>query len=133
VNPTVARILRIAAELLVIAAAATAVATAIMYAWEAPYFDHPYRGENARRNFLTGAVVLSALGTAGAGALWLAWRHRAALDAQPDAPARFLAAAVATLPEVRREWGAAMMAELSLGHPGRCPHHRGRARPWTGC
>jgi hypothetical protein len=98
--------LRIAAELLIIAAAATAVVTAIMYAWEAPYFDHPYRSENAWRNFLTGAVVLSALGTVAAGVLWLAWRRRAALDAQPDALARFLAAAVANLPDVRREWGS---------------------------
>jgi hypothetical protein len=57
--------------------------------------------------------VLSALGAAPAGVLWLAWRHRAALDAQPDASARFLAVAAATLPEVRRDWGAAMLAELS--------------------
>lgn len=57
-NPTIARTLRI--ELLVIAAAVAAVVTTIVYAWEAPYFDHPYRGENAKRNFVTGSVVLSA-------------------------------------------------------------------------
>jgi hypothetical protein len=110
---TVARILRIAAELLVIAAAVTAVVTGMIYAWEAPYFDHPHRGENAWRNFVKASVVLSSLGAVAAGVLWLAWRHRAALDTQPDAPARFLAVAVATLPEVRRDWGVAMMAELS--------------------
>jgi hypothetical protein len=31
-----------------------------------------------------------------AAVLWLVWRRRAALDAEPDAPARVLAAAVAT-------------------------------------
>jgi hypothetical protein len=84
-----------------------------MYALAAPDFDHPYRGENAWRNFVTRSVVLSALGAAAAGVLWLAWRHRAALETQPDAPARVLAVAVATLPEVRRDWGVAMVAELS--------------------
>ena len=31
-----------------------------------------------------------------AAVLWLVWRRRAALDAEPDAPARVLAAAVTT-------------------------------------
>ena len=82
------------------------------YPWPPPDFDHPYRGENAWRNFVTGSVVLSALAPA-AGVLWLAWRHRAGVDSQPDAAARFLAVAVATLPQVRRNWAVAMMAELS--------------------
>jgi hypothetical protein len=105
--------LRIAAELLIIAVTATVILTGVMYALAAPSFDHPYHGENAWRNFVTGSVVLSALGASAAGILWLAWRHRAALDVQPDAPARLLALAVASLPDVRRGWGAAMTAELS--------------------
>jgi hypothetical protein len=67
VNLTIARNVRIAVELLIIAAAVTAVMTTIVYAWEAPYFDHPYRGENAKRNFVTGSVVLSAPGAVAAG------------------------------------------------------------------
>jgi hypothetical protein len=113
VNPTLARGLRIAAELLAIAGTVAAIVTSVMYALAASDFDHPYRGENAWRNFVTGSVVLSALGAAAAGVLWLAWHHRARVDTQPDAAARFLAVAVATLPEERRDWGAAMMAELS--------------------
>jgi hypothetical protein len=113
VNPTMARTLRIATELLIIAVAVAVLVTGVMLALEAPSFDHPYRGENAQRNFITGSVVLSGLGTLAAWVLWLTWRHRAALDAQPDGPARLLAAAVATLPEARLDWGAAMMAELS--------------------
>jgi hypothetical protein len=113
VSPTIARTLRIATELLIIAAAVAVLVTGVMLALEAPYFDHPYRGENAQRNFITRSVVLSGLGTLAAWVLWLTWRHRAALDAQPDGPARLLAAAVATLPEARLDWGAAMMAELS--------------------
>ena len=108
-----ARGLRIAVELLAIAVTVAAIVTGVMYVLAAPDFDHPYRGENAWRNFVTGSVVLSALGAAGAGVQWLAWRHKAALDAQPDVAARLLAVTVATLPEERRDWGAAMMAELS--------------------
>jgi hypothetical protein len=46
--------------------------------------------------------------------LWRAWWRRAgaALSAL-DGPARLLAAAAATLPPDRREWGAAMVAELA--------------------
>jgi hypothetical protein len=108
VSPTIARILRIAAELLVVAVAVAAMVTGVMYA-----VDHPYRGENAWRNFVTGSVVLSALGAGAASVLWLALRRRATLDAQLDASARVLAAAVATLPKEGRDWGAAMLAELS--------------------
>jgi hypothetical protein len=42
--------------------AVAAIVTGVLYAVEAPYFDHPYRGENASRNFVTGSAVLSALG-----------------------------------------------------------------------
>jgi hypothetical protein len=67
VNSTVARSLRISAELLAIAVTVTAIVTGLMYALAAPDFDDPYRGENAWRNFVTGSVVLSALGAAAAG------------------------------------------------------------------
>jgi hypothetical protein len=71
VNPTIARTFRIAAELLVIAVAVAAIVTGVMYALAAPDFDHPYRGENAWRNFITGSVVLSALGAVGSSpSLW---------------------------------------------------------------
>jgi hypothetical protein len=50
-------------------------------------------------------------------AVWLLWRARPAGSGtrQPatDGPARLLAAAVATLPGDRRDWGAAMTAELA--------------------
>jgi hypothetical protein len=107
------RRLRIVVELLAIAITVVAIVTGVMYVLAAPDFDHPYRGENAWRTFVTGSVVVSGLGAAAAGVLWLAWRHKAALDGQPDVAARFLAIAVATLPEQRHDWGAAMMAELS--------------------
>jgi hypothetical protein len=108
-----ARFVRRAAELAVIALVVTATVTGSVYGLESPYFDHPFRGETAWRNFVTASTVLSILGIAAASLLWLVWRHRAALDTQPDAPARLLALAVATLPQSRREWGAAMIAELS--------------------
>jgi hypothetical protein len=46
--------------------------------------------------------------------LWQAWWRRAgATVSEMDGPARLLAAAAATLPAGRREWGAAMTAELT--------------------
>jgi hypothetical protein len=108
-----ARFVRLAAELAVIALVVTATVTGSVYGLESPYFDHPFRGEIAWWNFVTASTVLSILGIAAASLLWHMWRRRAALDTQPDAPARLLALAVATLPESRREWGAAMIAELS--------------------
>jgi hypothetical protein len=112
-NASLRRFLRIAAELLVISLVVAAVATGLLYASASPDFDHPVRGDNAWRGFVVGSIVLSALGTVAAWVLWLAWRRRATLDSQPDVPARLLALAVATLPETRRDWGAAMTAELS--------------------
>lgn len=61
---------------------------------------------------MTGARVLSVLVTAAAWVVWVTWRSRAGVDAQPDGPARLLAMGVATLPGDRAEWGAAMAAEL---------------------
>jgi hypothetical protein len=46
--------------------------------------------------------------------LWRAWwRQAGARLSSLDGPARLLAAAAATLPEDRRDWGAAMTAELT--------------------
>ena len=46
--------------------------------------------------------------------LWRAWWRRAgATVSEMDGPARLLATAAATLPADRREWGAAMTAELT--------------------
>jgi hypothetical protein len=113
VSSAVVRVRRLAAELAVVALAVSAVATGAVYAQEARFFDSPSRGENAWRNFVAGSIALSVLGTAAAWVVWLTWRRRARLAAQPDGPARLLAVAVAALPGDRREWGAAMTAELA--------------------
>jgi hypothetical protein len=130
VKLTLPRFLRIAAELLVIALAVSAIVAGTLYAAASPDFDEPLRGENAWRSFVIASLVLSGLGTLGAWVLWFAWRRRAALDSQPDAPARLLALAVATLPEARRDWGAAMTAELSsiAAHAARWRFAAGSAR-----
>jgi hypothetical protein len=62
---------------------------------------------------VTGSGVLPAWGAAIAGGLWLAWRCRPVLGARGDGPAALLAAAVALIPPDRRDWGAAMTAELA--------------------
>ena len=63
--------------------------------------------------------------------LWRAWWRRAGAElSTPDGPALLLAAAAATLPEDRREWGAAMAAELAQmqGGPARWRFALGGAR-----
>jgi hypothetical protein len=112
-SPAIGRVGRLAAELAVVALAVSGVAIATVYAQEGRFFDYPGRGENAWRNFVSGSIALSVLGTAAAWAVWLTWRYRARVAAQPDGPARLLAVAVATLPGDRREWGAALTAELA--------------------
>ena len=104
---------RLAVELLLIAVAVSAVVTGVLYAVEAHSFDHPTSGADAWRSFIDATRVLSAFGTAAAWVVWLAWRRRARLDAQPDGPARLLAIGVAMLPTARRDWGCAMTAELA--------------------
>jgi hypothetical protein len=106
---------RLAVELAVIAFVVTAAVVAVMYAVASPGFDHAVedRAESARGNFVVFSVVLSVLGTAASWVLWLRWRRRAGVDAQPDGPARLLAVGVATLPPDRHEWGDALMAELA--------------------
>ncbi|MGD9527998.1 MAG: hypothetical protein AB7V44_14530 [Pseudonocardia sp.] len=129
-RPARTRRLRVAAELLVLAAVVAAVATGSLYVTESGSFDHPVRGGNAWQNFVAGSILVAVLGTAAGGVLWLAWRRRASLDAQPDAPARLLAVAVATLPQERRDWGTAMAAELSsvTGRAARWRFATGSAR-----
>jgi hypothetical protein len=112
-NPTLARVLRTTAEFLAIALLVSALVTAWVYSSESPFFDHPWRGDTAWHNFINASRALSILGTVAAWVLWFVWRRRAALDAQPDAPARLLAAAVVLLPKDRADWGAAMTAELA--------------------
>jgi hypothetical protein len=63
--------------------------------------------------------------------LWRAWWRRAGAELPAlDGPARLLAAAAATLPPDRREWGAAMAAELAQvrGRPARWRFAAGCAR-----
>jgi hypothetical protein len=69
--------------------------------------------ENARSYFMTSAITAGPAALAGV-LVWRAWwlRIGARLGAL-DAPARLLAAAVATLPADRRDWGSAMTAELA--------------------
>lgn len=63
------------------------------------------------------AAGLAQLAAMGIAAVWLLQRARRAGGAAPssarDLPARLLAVASATLPESRRDWGAAMRAELA--------------------
>jgi hypothetical protein len=122
------RYIRIAVELLAIALLVAAVVSGSMYGIASLDFDHPATGDSARRSFIVASIVLSGLCTVAAWVLWLAWRRRAALDAQPDAPARLLALAVATLPESRRDWGTAMTAELSNLAASRWSFAAGSAR-----
>jgi hypothetical protein len=85
-----------------------------------------------RSQYLYSAILMAMLATPwviAARLLWRAWwaRHAASLHAL-DGPARLLAAAVATLPAERRDWGAAMAAELA--------HVEGRSARWwfaAGC
>ena len=74
-------------------------------------------------------LVLSAPWMVTAWLLWWAWRTEAASSSTTmDPPARLLAMAIATLPEGRRDWGAAMVAELA-----QVRDHSGRWRFAVGC
>jgi hypothetical protein len=100
-------------ELSTITIAVAAVVVPAIHALHAPSFGHPVRGEAAWQNFVTGSTVLTVLGSIAAWVVWLTWRRRALLDAQPDGPARLLAIGMATLPDDRDEWATALQAELA--------------------
>lgn len=74
-------------------------------------------------------VVLATPAALAGALLWFAWWRRAGVRLSAlDAPARLLATAVATLPADRRDWGAAMAAELT-----QVPDRRARWRFAAGC
>jgi hypothetical protein len=104
--------------------AATEALYALLLGWGSP----PAPGENLFSYALTMAVLTAPAGAAGA-LLWATWWRRTGVRvAAMDAPARLLAAAVATLPADRRDWGSAMTAELA-----QVPDRRERRRFATGC
>jgi hypothetical protein len=73
--------------------------------------------------YAASAVLVAIVATPWVIAAWLLWRawwaRRGPAVAAMDGPARLLAAAVAVLPEHRRDWGAAMAAELAQVGGGR--------------
>jgi len=96
-------------------AASAAAATPFVYLWVQMMLnaDDPLTA----RVRLDMAIWMAVFGTPWMLAAWLLWRvwwrqARARLSGM-DGPARLLAAAAATLPGDRRDWGAAMAAELA--------------------
>ncbi|NUT36716.1 MAG: hypothetical protein HOV79_26980 [Hamadaea sp.] len=77
--------------------------------WSSP------RGEDEDPvGYTIGQVVMSGPWMLAAAILWYAWWRWAGVRLSGvDAPERLLAAAVATLPAERRDWGTAMTAELA--------------------
>ena len=120
------RAARLSVELVGLALLIGGAVFAILYLRHAEYLADPSRPE-AMTNFLSVAVILSVAQTGAVWVLWLGWRLRA-YDARGDAPSRALALVTTALPEERREWGAAMAAELAQIADG-----RERWRFVTGC
>ena len=86
-------------------------------------------GEGLLSGFGVTMAVLSTPWALTAGILWHAWWVRTGVRLSAmDAPARLLAIATATLPTERRDWGAAMTAELA-----QVPDRRARWRFAAGC
>jgi hypothetical protein len=83
------------------------------------------------------AIWMAVLGTPWMLAAWLLWRawwrQAGARLAVLDGPGWLLAAAAATLPDGRREWGAAMTAELAQvqGRPARCGSRPAAPAQWS--
>jgi hypothetical protein len=72
-----------------------------------------------RLDMAIGMALFGAPWAVAAQLLWRAWWRRAGTRLSAlDGPALLLAAASATLPEDRRDWGAAMTAELAQVHGG---------------
>lgn len=105
------RAARLSAELVGLALLIGGAVFAILYLQHAEYLADPSRPE-AMTNYLSAAVILSVAQTSAAWVLWLGWRLRT-YDVRGDAPARALALVTVALPQARREWGAAMAAELT--------------------
>ncbi len=84
---------------------------------EPPEFSHQYV------QFAVAWLLFTTPWAIAARLVWRAWwvRNAGCLSAM-DGPARLLAAALAMLPDSRRDWGAAMAAELV--------HVRGRSSRW---
>jgi hypothetical protein len=106
--------------------AAVAVAFAGFWLVAAVMSDAPTGG------YLASAVLVAIVAAPWVVAAWLLWRaywrRVGPAVAGLDAPARAVAAAAAALPAGRREWGAAMVAELA--------HVPGRVARWrfaAGC
>jgi hypothetical protein len=76
--------------------------------------NRPLLDEGEWRGIVQGWVLVAAPWTAAAPLLWLRWWRRIGAGLSTlDGPARLLAAATATLPFDRRDWGQAMAAELA--------------------
>jgi hypothetical protein len=89
----------------------------------------PLGPEENVRTYVTSQAVMATPTALAAFIVWAAWwRRTGARLSTMDAPARLLAVAVATLPGERRDWGAAMTAELA-----EVPDRRTRWRFAAGC
>ena len=106
-------------------AAAAGVGFMALLVWSSPRAP----GESLVSGYGVTMAVLSTPWALAVGILWHAWWVRAGFRLSAmDAPARLLATAVATLPAERRDWGAAMTAELT-----QVPDRRARWRFAAGC
>jgi hypothetical protein len=96
-------------------AASAAAAAPFAYLWVQMMVsaDDPLTAQD-RLDMAIGMAVFGAPWVIAAGLLWRAWwRQAGARLSTLDGPAWLLAAAAAMLPDDRRDWGAAMAAELA--------------------
>ena len=110
-------------------AVATAIAMAFVALWTAAALSSP-EGPHPVKHVVTMWVLTAPPFVLGSWLLVHAWRSRAtgATKSTVDGPARVLGAAVRALPQDRRDWGAAMAAELA-----EVPGRRERWRFVAGC
>lgn len=110
-------------------AMSTAVAVAFVALWTAAALSSP-EGPHPVKHVVTMWVLTAPPFVLGSWLLVHAWRRRAAAAGRStvDGPARVLGAAVRALPRDRRDWGAAMAAELA-----EVPGRRERWRFVAGC
>ncbi|ACQ81433.1 hypothetical protein Bcav_3189 [Beutenbergia cavernae DSM 12333] len=89
------------------------VAVEVAYAFLLWLASPPSPGEDLVGYLVTSAALAGPAALAGV-LLWIVWWRRIGVRTVGlDAPARLLAAATATVPADRREWGSAMRAELA--------------------